>query len=79
MSRDPVFSRALVMADEFLASARGEIIELAGDDLEQLRATAAALRSGAADRSSGARSAEHIAYLVVASAFNQLLAARDHR
>lgn len=79
MSRDPVFSRALLLADEFLASARGEIIALAGDDLEQLRATAAALRSGAADRSTVSRSAENVAYLVVASAFNQLLAERDHR
>ncbi len=76
-SNDPVFSRALLLADDFLASARGEIMELAGGDLERLRATAAALRATAADRTTGARGAEHIAYLIVASAFNQLLAARD--
>ena len=78
ISRDPVFSRALLLAEEFLSSARLEILDLAGDDLEHLRATASALRSQAADRSMGSRSAEHVAYLIVASAFNRLLAARDH-
>lgn len=79
MSRDPVVSRALVLAEQFLATARGEILELAADDLDQLRASATELRSAASDRSAAGRSAEHVAYLVVASAFNQLLAARDRR
>lgn len=79
MSRDPVYSRALLLAEEFLAAARLKILETAGDDLEQLRAAGAALRSEATDRSAGAKSAERIAYLVVASAFNQLLGARDRR
>lgn len=79
MSRDPVFSRALQLAEEFLASARGEVLELAADDLDQLRITATALRSAAADRSAASRGAERIAYVVVASAFNKVLAGRDQR
>lgn len=79
MSRDPVFSRALLLAEEFLATARGEILELAAGDLDELRASAAALRSAAGDRSTAPKSAEHIAYVVVASAFNQALARRDRR
>lgn len=77
MSGDPVFSRAVLLAEEFLSNARDEILELAAGDLDQLRATGSALRTAAADRSTAARTAEHIAYVVVASAFNQVLSARE--
>jgi hypothetical protein len=77
MNPDPIYSRALLLAEEFLATARVEVMQLADDDLDQLRASAAALRSAAAERSSAAKGAEHIAYVVVASAFNQALAARE--
>ena len=79
MSHDPVYSRALLLAEQFLTSSRSEILELAEDDLDQLRAVATELRSAAADRSSAPKGPEHIAYLIVASAFNHALAARDRR
>jgi hypothetical protein len=79
MTSDPVLTRALLLAEEFLAAARVEILELAAGDLDHLRASATALRSAAADRSTAGRSAEQIAYLIVASTFNQVLAARDRR
>jgi hypothetical protein len=74
MNPDPVYGRALLLAEEFLAAARGEVLQLAADDLDQLRASADALRSAPGERSTAARS---IAYVVVASAFNQVLTARD--
>lgn len=79
MSPDPVQDRALLLADEFLATARIDIAELADDDLDHLRAAATALRSAAADRSRPDKGREQIAYVVVAAAFNQVLAARDRR
>ena len=78
MSPDPVYSRALLLAEQFLAKARLEILELAEDDLDQLRASATALKASAADRTMPGRGAEHIAYLVVASAFNEALSVRRH-
>ena len=79
MTSEAVLDRALLLADEFLGSARGQIVKLADDDLDQLRAAATALRSAAADRSTPDKGREHIAYVVVAAAFNQVLAARDRR
>lgn len=77
VSTDAVLHRALVLAEDFLSTARDEMLELAAGDLAQLHATATALREAAADRSTGPRSAERIAYLVVASAFNRVLQARE--
>ena len=79
MSTDPVLDRALLLAEDFLSSARDEMLELAAGDLAQLHAAATALRDAAGDRSTGPRSAEQIAYLVVASAFNRVLLSRQDR
>ena len=79
MSSDAVLERVLLLAEEFLSTTRDEMLELADGDLGQLHATATALRESAADRSTGVKSVERIAYVVVASAFNHVLATREQR
>ena len=64
------------LAEQFLDGARGEIVDLAQADLEVLRAAANELRAAASDRSKGGRSADQVAFTLVASAFNQALASR---
>lgn len=76
MNSEVIVSRALLLAEEFLARAQSEVLDLAEHDLDRLRDSATALRTAASDRSSEAKTAERVAYLVIASAFNQLLAAR---
>ena len=75
MNSEVIVSRALLLADEFLARAQSEVLDLGERDLDRLRESATALRTAASDRSSEAKTVERVAYLVVASAFNQLLAA----
>ncbi len=79
MEHDVVTERALRLAEEFLAVARTEVIELAHDDIDQLRASASALRAAAGDRSTSGRGAERVAYVVLATAFNEVLASRERR
>jgi hypothetical protein len=79
MQRDAITSRALQLAEEFLAGARVELLELAHDDLDQLRASAAELRTATSDHTTTGRSTEHVAYVALATAFNQALARRNGR
>jgi len=67
---DEITDRALALAEEFLARARPQIQELAQDDLRQLRDAAAELKVAGEGRG---KSSEHVAYTLVASAFNELL------
>ena len=76
---DPLVARALALADEFLAAGRSEIGELAEGDIERLHAAALALRSAATGPATASRRAEHVAYLLVAAAAQQVLAARDRQ
>lgn len=76
---DHITERALRLAEDFLASARTEILELADDDLDRLHGSAAALKAAAADRSTPRKTTEHVAYSVVASAFNEALASRNRQ
>ncbi len=73
---DQISDTALRLADDFLHQARQQILDLAHDDLEQLRTSATALRAAATDRSSQRKSSEQIAYALVASAFNEALTNR---
>ncbi len=77
MQNDTITSRALTMAEEFLAGARIELLEMAHEDLDQLRDSAAELRAAATNRSTSGRSAEHVAYVALATAFNEALAKRN--
>ena len=76
VDNDQISDVALGLADAFLHQARQQILELAHDDLEKLRTSAAALRDAATDRSSQRKSSEQIAYALVASAFNEVLTNR---
>jgi hypothetical protein len=79
MNHDVITERALRLAEEFLAGARTEVLELANDDIDKLRASASALRAAAGDRSTPGKGAEHVAYVVLATAFNEVLASRERR
>lgn len=79
MQHDTITARALRLAEEFLAESRVELLELAHNDLDEMRSSAAELRALAADRAANARSTEHVAYVAVAAAFNDTLAKRDGR
>lgn len=67
---DEITNRALALAEEFLSHARPLILELAQDDLRQLRDAATELKVAGEGRG---KSSEHVAYTLVASAFNELL------
>lgn len=76
---DRISAQAMRLADDFLASARRAILELSEGDLDQLHRAAVALRANATDRSTPEKSCEHVAYALVASAFNEALGRRNHR
>lgn len=76
METDPIVARALQMAHGFLKNGRPELMELAQDDLEKLRASASSLKAAAVEHTGTSKGADQIAYVLVASAFNQVLGAR---
>jgi hypothetical protein len=76
VEEDPISKRALALADEFLAAARPAILELAEDDLEKLKESAQLLHAMPSDPTSHQRNSEHVAYALVASAFNESVARR---
>lgn len=79
MQTGSVTDQARRLAEQFLEGARAEIMDLAQADLEVLRSAANELRAAASDRAKGGRSADQVAFALVASAFNQALANRTEQ